>query len=283
LPQKKPILRRRYLFVFIERALRTVKRLLRAEAIVYAGYLSFLTILGVVPALAVAYWMAEQSSLASMADKALREYLTTHLFPDSAQEVVRSITKLRVNARKLGVTALIALGIDVIFKSYAIHSALERIQEHPVRWWLPIRVLIVVIIFVPITVAATVWGVQALENIVTYLLPKMRKSIDWFFVPFHISLPLWAGLIALYLGCLTRVGSVRRVAIVSGIVMLAIEALRLFLTGYFSNLAQVRSLYGTFSALPIMMLSLFSTWLLVLAGAAWLCERGGRINAARGA
>jgi membrane protein len=282
LPKKTPILRRRYLFVFVERAVRTVKRLLHAEALVYAGYLSFLSLLGLVPALAVAYWMAEQSSLASLADKALRDYLTTHLFPDSAQEVVRTVTKLRVNARKLGVTALIALGIDVIFKAYAIHSALERIQAHPVRWWLPIRVLIVVIIFVPLTVAACVWGVQALANMFTHLLPGLRKSIDWLFIPLHVSLPLWTGLIALYLGCLTYVGSVRRVAVVSGVVMLAIEALRLFLTGYFSNLAQVRSLYGTFSAFPVMMLSLFSTWLLVLAGAAWLCERSGRAKAIRG-
>jgi uncharacterized BrkB/YihY/UPF0761 family membrane protein len=75
--------------VVLERALRTVKRLLRAEGIVYAGYLSFLTMLGLAPALAVAYWLAEQSSLANIADKALREYLTTHLFPDSAQEIVR--------------------------------------------------------------------------------------------------------------------------------------------------------------------------------------------------
>jgi membrane protein len=274
LPKKTPILRRRYLFVFVARAVRTVKRLLRAEAMVYAGYLSFLTMLALAPALAVAYWMAEQSSLAGIADKALREYLTTHLFPDSAQEVVRTITSLRLNARQLGVTALVALAVDLIFKAYAIHSAFERIQEHAVRWWLPLRVLVVVLIVVPLTVAATIWGVQTLAHGVTYLFSAMRNSIEWFFAPFHVSLPLWAGLIVLYLGCLTKAGSLRRVALVSAMVALAIEALRFYLAGYFSNLAQVRSLYGTFSAFPVIMLSLFSTWLLVLVGAAWLCERG---------
>ncbi len=242
----------------------------------YAGYLSFLTLLGLAPALAVAYWLAEQSSLASIADKALREYLTTHLFPDSAQEVVRTITKLRVNAKKLGVTALVALALDVLFKAYAIHGALERIQERAASWWLPFRVLAVVIIFVPLTVAATVWGVQALENVIAHLLPSLRKGIDWFFVPLHVSLPLWLGLIALYVGSLRVQLSLRRIALVSALIMLTIEAIRLFLTGYFSNLAQVRSLYGTFSAVPVLMLSLFSTWLLVLVGAAWLCESGAR-------
>ncbi len=258
----------------LERALRTGKRLLRAEGMVYAGYLSFLTMLGLAPALAVAYWLAEQSSLASVADKALREYLTTHLFPDSAQEIVRTITKLRVNARKLGVTALMALGLDLLFKAYAIHCALERIQERVASWWVPIRVLATVLIVVPLAVAATVWGVQSIANAATLLLPSMQKGLAWFFMPFHISLPMWVGLIALYIGSMSTRNSLRRVALVSAVVMLAIEALRLFLTGYFSNLAQVRSLYGTFSAVPVLMLSIFSSWLLVLAGAAWLCERG---------
>ena len=244
----------------------------------YAGYLSFLTLLGLAPALAVAYWAAEQSALAGMADKALREYLTSHLFPDSAQEVVRTITNLRSNARRLGVSALLALAVDVIFKAYVIHSALERIQARPASWWVPFRVLVVVLIFVPLTVAATIWGVQAIGNVAVHLMPTMRKGIEWFLLPFKVSLPLWAGLIALYFGCLLQRNSVRRVAFVSAMVMLSIEALRLFLTGYFSNLAQVKSLYGTFSAVPVMMLSLFFTWLLVLCGAAWLCERGRRLR-----
>jgi uncharacterized BrkB/YihY/UPF0761 family membrane protein len=153
---------------------------------------------------------------------------------------------------------------------------LERIQERVASWWVPIRVLTTVLIFVPLTVAATVWGVQAIANTATLLLPSMRKGLEWFFVPFHVSLPLWAGLIALYIGSMSTRNSLRRIAVVSAVVMLAIEALRLFLTGYFSNLAQVRSLYGTFSAVPVMMLSIFSSWLLVLAGAAWLSERGQR-------
>ena len=120
----------------MQRAVRTVKRILRAEAMVYAGYLSFLTMLGLAPALAVAYWFAENSSLASVTDKALREYLTTHLFPDSAQEVVRTITKLRVNARKLGVTALLALAVDVLqtpafLRAAALKTFDERLEDLP--------------------------------------------------------------------------------------------------------------------------------------------------------
>jgi membrane protein len=268
-------LRRRYLLAVAERGWRTSKRLIRAEAIVYAGYLAFLTMLGLAPALAVAYWLAEQSAIASMADRAVREYLTTHLFPDSAQEVIRTVTKLRVNARKLGITALAALFVDIVFKAYALHSALGRIFERGHAWWQPVRVLLVVLLVLPLTVAATVWGVQFIENLFVIIMPSFRKTIDWLFVPLHVSLPLWAGLIALYLGCVPNVGRLRNIALVSAVVMLAIEALRLILTGYFSNLAQVRSLYGTFTAFPVMMLSLFSTWFLVLSGAAWLCEGAG--------
>jgi membrane protein len=267
--------RRRYLLAVAERAWRTGKRLIRAEAIVYAGYLAFLTMLGLAPALAVAYWLAEQSTLASIADKSLREYLTSHLFPDSAQEVIRTVTKLRVNARKLGITALAALFIDIVFKAYALHSALGRIFERAYAWWQPLRVLFVVLLILPLTVAATVWGVQFIENLIVIMMPTFRKTIDWLFVPLHVSLPLWTGLIALYYGCVPNVGRLRNIALVSAVVMLSVEALRLFLTGYFSNLAQVRSLYGTFTAIPVMMLSLFFTWLLVLSGAAWLCEGAG--------
>jgi membrane protein len=271
-----PSLRRSNSPLLIDHAWRTAKRLYQADAVVYAGYLAFLTALVFVPALAVAFWLSEQSAIASMADRALREYLTSNLFPDSAQSAIKSLTKLRVNARKLGLSALLAVGLDVVLKAYALNGAMVRITAAPVAWWHAIRVLLVLLVVFPIAVAAVVWVLGFLHHFTVALIPSVRIALDWLFIPLKVSLPMWAGLIVIYAGVLPRHYRMRSIAITSAVVMLAIEAMRLILTGYFSQLAQVRSLYGAFSAVPIVLTSLFLMWLLVLCGAGWLAQTQGR-------
>ncbi len=270
-------LRRRYITAVFERLKRVTRRLLRAEALVYAGYLSFLTLLGLVPALAVTYWLAEQSAITKLADASLRSYLTTHVFPESASQLMGSISKLRVNARKLGVVALIAVFIDVLFKAYALHGAVRRIaSEHVARWWSPIVLMVIALVAVPLCVAACVWSLQFCESFLANLMPTYRKQIDWLFMPLQVSLPLWAAIYVFYRGGVPARASKRDIAFAAAMAMLAIEAVRLFMTGYFANLAQVRSLYGAFSAVPVMMLSIFVSWCIVLAGVAWLVENAPR-------
>jgi membrane protein len=272
-------LRRRTVFAFFGRVIAIVRRLIRAEAMVYAGYLSFLTVLGLVPALAVVYWLAQQSEIARVAEHSLREYLTTHVFPTTASSLVAQITKLRLNARSLGVTALFLLFADVLLKVYALHGAVARISEQRTRWWSPIRLIVVGLVLVPICVAGLVWLLQFFESFFAHLMPRYKSQIDWLFIPLQVSLPLWTALYVFYRWCVPARASSRHVAFIAALVMLGIEAVRLVLTGYFANLAQVRSLYGAFSAMPVLMMSILLSWLLLLAGVAALTERGPRKTA----
>ena len=51
-----------------------------------------------------------------------------------------------------------------------------------------------------------------------------------------------------------------------------IELARYLITHYFAQLQQVKSLYGAFIAFPVILLTLFAIWGLVLYGAALVAE-----------
>jgi membrane protein len=267
-------LRRRYFLAIIQRAHRVALRVIRAEAFVYAGHLTFLTVIGLLPMLAVAYWLAEQSTVASIADKALREYLTTHLFPESATQALKTIEKLRFNARKLGLAAIIALLIDLTLKAQALNGAIRRVAEIPATWWRTLRALCVLLIVMPAVTAGVAVTINFFESSLIAMMPTLRSAVKWLFVPLHVSLPMWVAIYAIYRGTLAEVKHRRAVALAAACVVLALEAMRLIVTVYFSQLAQVKSLYGTFSALPIFLVSVFLSWFLVICGAAWLVESG---------
>jgi membrane protein len=268
----------RYLAALFARVKRVFLRLVHAEAVVYAGYLAFLTLLGLVPMLAVAYWLSEQSSIAKVVDSALREYLTTHLFPDSAQGVLKTIEQLRVNARTLGLTALIAIGVDVLLKAQALTGAMRRIVGLPATWGSTLRAHFVLVLLLPICVAATAWGLSFLEHFIVALIPGLKQPVKWVLLPFQVSAPMWVGLVVLYRGLVPQARRWRGVMVTSAGVMLALEGLRLIMTGYFAQLAQVKSLYGAFSVFPVLLMSVFLSWLLVLVGAAWLTESVPRLG-----
>jgi uncharacterized BrkB/YihY/UPF0761 family membrane protein len=125
-------------------------------------------------------------------------------------------------------------------------------------------------------VGALYWAIRFLEKFLMNLVPSLRSAVDSAFDPFAVGLPLIAALTLLYKWVPANVNSWRAPFAAALLVTLLIELARYVITHHFATLAQLKSLYGAFVALPVLMVSAFVLWALVLYGAALVAEGFGR-------
>jgi membrane protein len=256
---------------------RALRRFFKGDGMVYAGYLAFLSLLMLLPTLGVLFWLSQQSTIIKAADAAFRDFLFTNLIPDAAKQVVGVVDKLRANARGLGITGVLIVVADLLLKALALNAAVDRIWMGARRRWYGFaNGAIVVLIVVPIVVGTLFWIIRFLEKFLMNLMPGIRGGIDTFFNPFEITLPLIAALTLIYKWVPSRVPSWKPPFAAAVLIAALVEFARYVITHHFATLEQLKSLYGAFIAVPVLMVSAFVMWGLVLYGAALVAEGFGK-------
>lgn len=256
---------------------RAVGRFFRGDGLVFSGYLAFLSLLALLPVLGILFWFSQQSSIVRAADAAFRDFLFSNLIPDAAKQVVSTIEKLRSNARGLGLLGVGIFAVDLLLKALALNAAVDRIWSGARRrWWSYASGGIVLLIVIPIVVGALYWLIRFLEKFSMNLVPSARVFFDSAFDPFAIAIPLVVALAMLYKWVPFGVKSWRSPIAAALFVTALIEVARYVITHHFATLGQLKSLYGAFVAIPVLMVSAFVLWALVLYGAALVAEGFGK-------
>lgn len=252
---------------------RALRRFIKGDGFIFSGYLAFLSLLALLPVLGVLFWLSQQSGIIKAADAAFRDFLFTNLFPETAKQVVAVVDKLRANARGLGQTGVVIIVGDLLLKALALDSAVDRIWGSPKRSvWGYVRGVVVLLIAVPVVVGALYWLIRFVEGFLINLMPSMRKILQSTFDPIEIGVPLIAALALLYRWGPTHSPSWRSPLFVATLITALIELSRYVITHYFAQMQQLKSLYGAFIAFPVLIVTLFVIWALVLYGAALVAE-----------
>ena len=252
---------------------RAFRRFLKGDGLIYSGYLAFLTLLALLPALGVLFWLSQQSILIRTADAAFRDFLFTNLFPDTAKQVVAVVDKLRANARGLGITGVAIIGGDLLLKALALNAAVDRIWGAAKRSaWGFIRGALIVLTLVPAVMGVLFWLIRLVEKYLTSLVPSIRAPIETAFDPIEIGVPLIAALTLIYRWVPARLNAWASPLASACLVTLMIEIARYVIVNHFAQMPQLKSLYGAFIAFPVLMVTLFVLWALVLYGAALVAE-----------
>jgi membrane protein len=252
---------------------RAIGRFFRGDGLVYAGYLAFLSLLALLPVLGILFWFSQQSVIVRTADAAFRDFLFSNLIPDAARQVMSTIDKLRANARGLGMVGVTIFAIDILLKALALNAAFDRMWGGVRRrWWSYANGGIVILIVIPAVVGALYWAIRFVEKFLMNLVPSMRTMFDSAFDPFAIGVPLIAALTLLYKWVPANVKTWRTPFAAALVVTLLIELARYVISHHFATLAQLKSLYGAFVAIPVLMVSAFVLWALVLYGGALVAE-----------
>ena len=264
---------------------RALRRFLKGDGLIYSGYLAFLSLLALLPALGVLFWLSQQSMIIRTADAAFRDFLFTNLFPDTAKQVVAVVDKLRANARGLGITGVAIIAGDLLLKALALNAAVDRIWGAAKRSvWGFIRGAFIVLMVVPVVMGALYWAIRFIEKSVVAILPTLRWPIETFFDPIQIGVPLIAALTLIYRWVPARLNAWASPIASALLVTALIEIARYVIVNHFAQIQQLKSLYGAFIAFPVLMVTLFVLWALVLYGAALVAEGFGgtlRISNAR--
>lgn len=252
---------------------RAFRRFLKGDGIIYSGYLAFLSLLAFLPVLFVLFWLSQQSPIIKAAEGAFRNFLFTNLFPETANQVVAVVDKLRANAKGLGMTGIAILAGDLLLKALALNAAVDRIWGSSRRnLWGFVRGALVVLLLVPPVVAALLWVIRFVQKFFFALLPPLSESIQTVFDPIEIGVPLIAALTLIYRWVPARLNAWKSPLASALLVTVLIVVARYLITHYFAQLQQLKSLYGAFIAFPVLMLTVFVIWALVLYGAALVAE-----------
>ncbi len=252
---------------------RALRRFIKGDGFIFSGYLAFLSLLALLPVLGVLFWLSQQSVIIKAADAAFRDFLFTNLFPDTAKQVVAVVDKLRANARGLGQTGVAIIVGDALLKALALDAAVDRIWGSPKRnVWGYVRGVIVLLVAVPVVVGALYWCIRFIEGFLINLMPSLRKFLQSTFDPIEIAVPLIAALALLYRWGPTKHSSWKSPLLVATLITALIELARYVITHHFAQMPQLKSLYGAFIAFPVLIVTLFVIWALVLYGAALVAE-----------
>jgi membrane protein len=255
---------------------RALRRFLRGDGLIFSGYLAFLSLLALLPALGVLFWLSQQSTLIRTADAAFRDFVFTNLFPDTAKQVVAVVEKLRANARGFGITGVTIIAGDLLLKALALNTAVDRMWGATKRSiWGFVRGAFIVLIVVPVVMGVLFWLIRFVEKFLANLMPSLRWPIETFFDPIEIGVPLIAALTLIYRWVPARINGWASPFVSAVMVTVLIEIARYVIVNYFAQIQQLKSLYGAFIAFPVLMVTLFVLWALVLYGAALVAENFG--------
>jgi membrane protein len=247
----------------------TLRRAREERLLQAAGSLTFTTLLGLVPLVAVSFTLFTHFPIFSRFEAALEEHLLKSLLPaEIARTVLKYLHQFATNAGGLtwmGSLFLLATSLALLL---TVEGALNRIWN--VRRGRPllkrVGLFLLVLALGPAALGASLWATSAL----------LGASIGWIGpLPPAASFVLnmgppalaWAGLSALFYW-LPNAKVRRRDAIVGG--LLAAVALELGKRGFAAYLFKIptyKAVYGAFAVFPVFLSWIYFSWLVTLTAA----------------
>ncbi|GAA5180173.1 YihY family inner membrane protein [Niveibacterium umoris] len=246
-----------------------IERFVEVRGSLVASSLTFTTLLSLVPLIAVSFTVMGQLPMFSELGTTLKIFLLTNLLPDKAGKVIATyavqFSQKAENLTLFGGIALIATAVLLLMTVDRSFNAIWQVKRPRPIWnrfalyWLALTIGPIVL---AASVAASTYAITAsldvvadpawLRTAVLRMLPVVLFSAlftyIFFAVPNRRIEPWHAAAGGIFAG-------------------IGIVVLQRLLGVYFARFPTYTLLYGTFSAVPIFLVWLYSTWLVILVGA----------------
>ena len=234
-----------------------------------AGALTFTTTIALVPLLTVALAVLTAFPLFGQFQTVLQRWLVESLIPDSiARQVLGYLTQFTSKASRLGSLGFVALVISAVALVFTIDRTLNAIwrvrQARP--WGQRVLIYWAALTLGPLVLATSLF---MLTTALTWTGQGWGPGQAW--LRFMLDV-LEFGLTALGIGALykyvphTHVQA--RHAWWGGVVAaLVLEVARWVLAQYLAKVGTFAAVYGAFATVPILLVWIYTTWVIVLVGA----------------
>ena len=249
-----------------------------------AGSLTFTTTIALVPLFTVAQAVFTVFPMFGQFQTVLQRWLIESLVPDSiSRQVLGYLTQFSSKASRLGVVGVIFLLVSAITLVFTIDRSLNAIWRVRTRRPWAQRVLLywAAITLGPLLMAASVVMMSYVVSVSRGVVSAMPSQLHVLLDGLEFLL-LIGGVSALY-KYVPYVHVPWRHALLGGtLVTLVTELARRLLTLYLASMPAYATIYGAFATLPILLIWIYTAWVIVLAGAVFVANLhsllGGRMR-----
>lgn len=249
-----------------------------------AGSLTFTTTIALVPLFTVALAVFTVFPMFGQFQNVLQRWLIESLVPDSiSRQVLGYLTQFSSKASRLGVVGVLFLLVSAITLVFTIDRSLNAIWRVRTRRPWAQRVLLywAAITLGPLLMAASVMMMSYVVSVSRGVVSAMPSQLHVLLDGLEFLL-LIGGVSALY-KYVPYVHVPWRHALLGGtLVTLVTELARRLLTLYLASVPAYSTIYGAFATLPILLIWIYTAWVIVLAGAVFVANLpsllGGRLR-----
>lgn len=246
-----------------------IERFKEVRGSLVASSLTFTTLLSLVPLVAVSFTVMGQLPMFAQLGTTLKVFLLTNLLPDKAGKVIATyavqFSQKASDLTLFGGVALIATAVLLLMTIDRSFNAIWQVKR-PRPVWNRIALFWLAITFGPVvlaaSIAATTYAVTASLGAVDE--PVWLRSMVLRLMPVLLFSALFA---YLFFAMPNRRINPRHAIVGGAFAGVGIVLLQRLLGVYFARFPSYTLLYGTFSAIPIFLVWLYSTWLVILVGA----------------
>ncbi|NYT64969.1 YihY family inner membrane protein [Alcaligenaceae bacterium] len=234
-----------------------------------ASSLTFTTVLGIVPLLAVVLSLFTAFPLFAEFRVALENFLSGSLMPPAVSENIMEYLNLFAS-KASGLTAIgsLALIVTSVMLIMTIDEAFNNIWQVTKQRPLSRRILVywAIISLGPILAGGSLWATSILANESLNRVGELPASLNiaLSIVPLIVT---GLGFTALFIGVPNR-NVAWKDALIGGLgTAIVLEAMRLGFAYYLVRFPSYTIIYGAFATLPIFLLWIYMSWLAILLGA----------------
>lgn len=234
-----------------------------------AGALTFTTLIAVVPLLTVALAVVTAFPIFDQFQTVLQRWLLESLIPESiSRQVLGYLTQFTSKASRLGSFGFAALMLSALALMLTIDRSLNMIwrvrKQRP--WGQRLMLYWAALTLGPLLVAASLvtmaWVITWSGGSLRYQGPGVKMALG--VLEFLL---LWGGISGLYRFVPNTPVAWRPLLLGSFFTALVLEAARSGLTFYLASMPTFSLIYGTFATVPILLVWVYTTWVVVLLGA----------------
>jgi membrane protein len=254
--------------------LRVIRRFRDERCMQTAASLSFATLLGLVPLIAVGLTLITRLPFGAGMTAAAEKFLLANLLPQKAGTIIASyIIQFAHKAQHLTLIGVVALAATALLQMLTIEHAFNAIWQIKQKRPLLRRIVmhLVALLLGPLLFGGSL-------TVITYVASVSFGLVDepgWVLTLFIRSIPLaiMTALFALLYYVVPNRTMNRSHALVGGILAtLGFTAMQRLFSAFIINFPAYTIIYGAFAAIPIFLVWLHLSWSVVLVGALSVAE-----------
>ena len=234
-----------------------------------AGALTFTTLIALVPLLTVALAVVTAFPIFDQFQTVLQRWLVESLIPESiSRQVLGYLTQFTTKASRLGSFGFAALMLSAVALMLTIDRSLNtiwRVRQQR-AWGQRLLLYWAALTLGPLLVAA---GLLTMASVITWSGGSLRYQGPGVKMALGVLefLLLWGGISALYRLVPNTYVAWRPVLVGSFLTALVLEGARSVLAWYLASMPTFSLIYGTFATVPILLVWIYTAWVVVLFGA----------------